>query len=176
MDNVLTYSRAVLSTTALRWQRLTGTLPVDLLERAPAAGEWSAADCLRHLLDTERFVFPVRVRGFLSGAPLAGFNPDEQENAYAEQTPAQLADQFARLREENLALLAQVTPEDLTRASVHSELGPVTLGEMVHEWAAHDLDHTIQAERSVMQPFITGCGPWRSYFIANDVEAGVGAR
>jgi hypothetical protein len=176
MDDVLIYTRAVLSTTAARWQQLTVAIPADLLERAPAPGEWSAADCLRHLLDTEQFVFPVRVRGFLSGAPLAGFNPDEQENTHAEQTPAQLADRFARLREENLALLAQVTPEDLIRASVHSELGRVTLGEMVHEWAAHDLDHTIQAERSLMQPFITGCGPWRSYFIANDIEAPAGAR
>jgi hypothetical protein len=54
---------------------------------------------------------------------------------------------------------------------MHPELGRVTLGELVHEWAAHDLNHTIQAEQSVMQPFIAGSGPWRFYFKAHDVEA-----
>ena len=38
------------------------------------------------------------------------------------------------------------------------------MGEMVHEWAAHDLNHTVQAERAIMQPFIRGCGPWQKYF------------
>jgi hypothetical protein len=171
MDDVLVYTRAVLATTAARWQRLATSIPTDLLERAPAPGEWSAVDCLRHLLDTEQFVFPVRVRSFLAGKPLAAFNPDREGSTYAEQTPMQLADQFARLREQNLGLLAQVTPDDLARESVHSELGQVTLGQLVHEWAAHDLDHTIQAERSLMQPFITGSGPWRSFFVSNDVGA-----
>jgi hypothetical protein len=30
---------------------------------------------------------------------------------------------------------------------------------MIHEWAAHDLMHTIQGERALMQPFIADCGP-----------------
>jgi hypothetical protein len=171
MDDVLIYTRSVLATTPARWQRLASSIPANLLERTPAPGEWSAADCLRHLLDTEQFVFPVRVRSFLAGKPLAAFNPDREGSAYAGQTPTQLTDQFARLREENLALLAQVTPDDLARESVHSELGQVTLGQLVHEWAAHDLDHTIQAERSIMQPFISGSGPWRSFFSSNDVDA-----
>ncbi len=46
----------------------------------------------------------------------------------------------------------------------HAELGMVSLGDMVHEWAAHDLNHTVQAERAIMQPFILGSGPWRVYF------------
>ncbi len=40
----------------------------------------------------------------------------------------------------------------------------VTLGEMAHEWAAHDLNHTVQAERALMQPFIQACGPWQRFF------------
>ncbi len=42
--------------------------------------------------------------------------------------------------------------------------GMVTLGEMIHEWAAHDLNHTIQAERAIMQPLIQESGPWRIFF------------
>jgi hypothetical protein len=35
---------------------------------------------------------------------------------------------------------------------------------MLSEWAAHDLNHTIQAERALMQPFLLECGPWIAYF------------
>ncbi len=52
-DNLLEHVQAVLSTTAPRWQRLAGMLPIELLARAPAPGEWSALECLQHLLDTE---------------------------------------------------------------------------------------------------------------------------
>ena len=40
----------------------------------------------------------------------------------------------------------------------------MTLGELLHEWAAHDLNHTVQAERALMQPLIQGSGPWQLYF------------
>jgi hypothetical protein len=40
----------------------------------------------------------------------------------------------------------------------------VTLSEMLHEWAGHDLMHTVQGERAILQPFIEGCGPWKPYF------------
>jgi hypothetical protein len=29
--------------------------------------------------------------------------------------------------------------------------------------------HTVQAERSAMQPFINACGAWRPYFADHDV-------
>jgi hypothetical protein len=71
---------------------------------------------------------------------------------------------ITRLRRESLASLAALTPSDLERRARHAELGMVSLGEMVHEWAAHDLNHTVQAERALMQPFLLGCGPWQVYF------------
>ena len=59
----------------------------------------------------------------------------------------------------------------LERTAVHADLGQVTLDEMLHEWVGHDLGHTVQAERALMQPFIAGSGPWRSFFEDHDVEA-----
>ena len=47
--------------------------------------------------------------------------------------------------------MAALTPDDLKRRARHAELGMVSLGEMVHEWAAHDLNHTVQAERAIMR-------------------------
>lgn len=168
--NLIPQARAVLSTTAARWLSLTETLPHDLLARPPLPGEWSAAACLKHILTTERGVFPVRFRAILAGQDFAAFDPKQDDAAAAEQTPAQLATELARLRVESLALLDQVTEDDLSRTARHPELGIVTLAELINEWAAHDLMHTVQAERALMQPYIAGSGAWRGYFVDHDVE------
>jgi hypothetical protein len=171
-DELLTQVHAILSTTPARWLNLTRALPLELMSRPPAAGEWSAVDCLRHLLDTERYVFAPRVEAFLAGRDLAAFNPDSAgSQPGADENPAELAAEFARLRADGLAYLSRVGSEDLARAARHSELGLVTLGEMLHEWAGHDLMHTVQAERALMQPFIAGSGAWRVYFTDHDIEA-----
>ena len=168
---IISQARAVLSITPARWASLTATLPNDLLTRPPLPGEWSAAECLQHILDTERWVFPVRIRAILAGQDFAAFNPGQDGSAAAEQTVAQLAAEYAHLRAENLALLDQVNEADLPRTARHAELGIVTMTELISEWAAHDLMHTVQAERSLMQPFIIGSGPWRTaYFSDHDAE------
>ena len=159
----------VLETTPARWQALCQTLPPDLLSRKPAEGEWSPLDCLNHLLDTEKNIFPVRVRAFLAGVNFPAFNPDEEGAAVANPTPSALAAEFASLRAASLDLLKTLKPADLARTALHPELGQVTLEQLLQEWGAHDLNHTIQAEQALMQPFISGCGPWRKYFAGHDI-------
>jgi hypothetical protein len=165
MHDVLSWSESVLKTTPTRWITLTETLPAELLGRAPAAGEWSALDCLGHLVETERWVFPVRVVCFLESRDFDAFDPDAA-GSHAEAPPdaAALAREFEGMRHESLRLFHRLTTADLERTARHPELGRVTLGELIHEWAGHDLMHTVQAERAMMQPFIQGCGPWTSYF------------
>jgi hypothetical protein len=91
--------RAVLETTPTRWLNLVERLPLDLLDHAPAPGEWSALGCLRHLLATEQEVFPVRMQAFLADQEsLAAFNPDAPVSATDALTPMELARAFARLR------------------------------------------------------------------------------
>ncbi len=164
MKDVLTSATAVLSLTPTRWASLAQTIPADLLSLPPAPGEWSALECLQHLVDTEP-VFQFRVDAFLAGRDFPAFDPDSQgTKPDAKRQPAELAAEYARLRAASLDAVARLTPADLVRQAIHQELGRVTLSEMVHEWAAHDLMHTVQAERAMMQPFIRGCGPWQGYF------------
>ena len=169
MTDVLAMVKAVLATTATRWTTMTGILPDDLLNRQPAEGAWSATECLIHLLDTERHVFPARVEALLAGQAIPAFDPDTQGTKNAGDAPVFLASEFASLRQASLVVLERVTPEDFNRSAEHSELGIVTLGQLLHEWAAHDLNHTMQAEQSIMQPFIQGSGPWRFYFQDHEV-------
>lgn len=164
MANRLEQVVMVLSTTAGRWEHLAKTLPAELLQRRPAAGEWSAVECLQHLIDTEREVFPVRVRYFLKGEDLPNYNPNKQEVKPGELQPVELAQEFSMLREGSLQLLGTLATADLSRQARHEEMGLVSLGQMLNEWAGHDLMHTVQAERALMQPFILDCGPWQPYF------------
>ena len=170
MENILIYSRSVLSTTPTRWETMVNSMPVELLTRAPLAGEWSAVECLLHLLDTEP-IFVVRIKAILAGQDFPGFNPDKEGTKLAgSPSPLALAQEFARLRSASLSVMSQVSLTDLARQARHQELGLVTMNQLMHEWAAHDFNHTIQAERALMQPFIKGCGPWQIYFTDHQVK------
>jgi len=172
MATNIEWIRRVLDTTADRWVKLAETVPTDLITLNPLPSEWSARECLGHLVDTERDVFPARLRCLLAGEDFPGFDPDAQGTRPdgAAVAPV-LAREFQRMRAESLAALRVVTAGDLGRTARHAELGMVTLEELLNEWAAHDLMHTVQAERALMQPFITGSGPWQSYF-ADHMVAG----
>jgi hypothetical protein len=163
MDKVLESMRALITTTSERWIGMAQSLPVKLLALPAADSEWSAVECLQHLVDSEK-VFQFRVQAFLAGRDFPNFDPDSDGSKPGAQTPLALAEEFAQLRRESLLMLAKLSPADLERKARHGELGMVTLNEMVHNWAAHDLNHTVQAERALMQPFIQGCGPWKKYF------------
>ena len=161
---------AILSTTLERWQRLISALPIDLLSRPPAPGEWSALNCLHHLLTAERFLYPVRIQAFLTGQDFRAFDPNQQPSDIHSQTPEQLVAAFADARQANIALLKDIQDDDLERTVKHPQFGTVTLIQMLHSWAAHDLNHTIQAERALMQPFILGCGPWHTFFRDHEIS------
>jgi hypothetical protein len=122
-------------------------------------------------VDAERSNFPVRFRAFMEGRDFEPFDPNRELADLDAQTSEQLAATFAGLRKESLDLLEGVTDEDLGRTARHPAFGPVTLGQMLQTWAAHDLNHTVQAERALMQPFILACGPWRSFFQDHVVAA-----
>lgn len=165
MSDLLVWARSILVTTPKRWTELTATLPPALLSMPAAPGEWSALECLQHLVDTERMVFPLRVNYLLAEQDFPAFDPDSQGSTpVAAQSPADLAAELARLRIASLAIFDTVTNADLGKRARHQELGLVTLSELIHEWAGHDLMHTVQAERALLQPFIRGCGPWLPYF------------
>jgi hypothetical protein len=163
MDTSLELMSALISTTPQRWISMAQALPEELLELPPADGEWSAVECLQHLMDTE-LTYQFRVQAFLAGRDFPNFDPDSEGSRPGSQSPLAMAEEFARLRHESLRMLEKLSPADLQRTARHGELGLVTLSEMVHNWAAHDLNHTVQAERAMMQPFIQGCGPWQKFY------------
>jgi hypothetical protein len=169
MTDVLDSARRLLSTTAGRWQTLVETTPEELLQRAPAPGEWSAADCLDHLLLAERVVFGARLRAILEGRDIPSFDPSQPREPEPERTLREAVAALAAERGENLAVLGGVTPADLDRGGRHPEYGMVPLRVVLNTWAAHDLQHTVQAEEALMQAFLPGTGPFRFRFADHEV-------
>jgi DinB family protein len=78
---------------------------------------------------------------------------------------AQLLDEFARLRVENLDELRRLNlrQEDLARSAQHPSLGEVTLSELLATWAAHDLTHLHQLSRVMAHQYREAVGPWRAF-------------
>jgi uncharacterized damage-inducible protein DinB len=172
MDNKLQMTRGVLEITPRRWLSLVDTLPEELLQRPSSPGEWSAADCLSHLLDTERNLLAVRLQHILEGrAELIPFDPDAPRERGPERSPQEMLAAFLALRGDTNRILDGLSNEDLNRSSFHPEYGvEVTLGELLDLWAAHDLLHTVQAEKALMQAFIPGTSVWRPEFADHDLE------
>lgn len=170
MDDLIRRTADILRINDARWQGLS-ELHRSALARQPQPGEWSALECLAHAADTEATVFAARVRAILGGQPsFLNYDPDVEGTPVTNETdPVALAAALAAARADSLVVLASLRSEDLSRTARHSELGMVSLRELLNEWSAHDLMHLVQAERAVMQAFIEGTGPWRPYFAEHDV-------
>lgn len=157
-DQVLQWSKSILKITPARWFSLVQSVPLELLTVRPEPGEWSALECLQHLVEVEQVSFPARIKAILAGQPFPAFNPEDQPPKPAPTVV--LAEEFNQLRQQTLLLISQITDADLDKQALHAEYGMVTLRQLLHHMAGHDLNHLVQAERALMQPFIRGCGPW----------------
>ena len=157
-DNILVWSKSIITTSPTRWLSLMHSVPFELLSMHPAPNEWSAIERLQHVTDVERVSFPMRIKALLEGQPFTSFNP--QDRPPKPPPTIALADEFNHLRQQTLVLFNQITEADLDKQALHAEYGMVSLRQFVHHMAGHDLNHLVQAERALMQPFIRGCGPW----------------
>lgn len=170
MSDVIELTLSVLRTSVDRWSAIA-RMDASLLARQPAPGEWSALQALQHAVATETAVFRYRVLAIRAGEAFPGVDPDADGSVdRIERTAADLVSELAAKRAESLVTLETLTPADLPLVGQHAELGPVTMEQLLNEWAAHDTNHIVQAERAIMQLFVLGSGPWRSYFADHDAE------
>ena len=133
-----------------------------------AKDTWSAFDILGHLIVGERTDWMPRARIILEIGEARPFDPfDRFAQAKESQGKSleQLLDEFARLRQENVAALQslQLKPEDLARRGTHPELGAVTLSQLLATWAVHDLTHLHQLSRVMAHQYRDVVGPWSAY-------------
>lgn len=106
MEDTVEFVLSVLKSTPQRWIHLAETIPIELFQRAPAPKEWSAHECLQHIFDTEKMVFPARVGYLLRGEDFPAYDPDAAGmKPTINMTAIELAIEFRRLRRKSIKLL-----------------------------------------------------------------------
>lgn len=133
----------------------------------PAPDRFSVAEVLAHLSHSEGHCYRMRLDRFMSES-LPEFEPDDAQmylDLYRDVDPEDAFDHFEEQRETNIEYLRNLPSAAGQRKALHREYGEITLSEMLHEWALHDLGHVRQiAELVRARKYLAGAGAMgRSY-------------
>ena len=127
----------------------------------PAPDRFSIAEVLAHLSQSERD-YRVRVDRFLS-EQRPELEPDDAQlhlDLYRNADPEDEFDHFEEQRETNVEFLRSLDESDGRRVALHLAAGEITLAQMLHEWAMHDIGHIRQiAELVRAREYLEGAGP-----------------
>ena len=159
---------AVLIRTPPALDALLRGLPETWSQRNEGTNTWSAFDIVGHLIVGDRTDWMPRARIILEHGEATPFHPFDrfaQEKESRGMSLAQLLDEFARLRSENVAALQSLNLQsgDLMQRGTHPALGVVTLSQLLATWAVHDLNHLHQLGRVMAHQYRNEVGPWSAY-------------
>lgn len=168
MEHNLQHTLALLTRTPAALDALLRDLPEAWTHRNEGDHTWSAFDILGHLVQDERTDWMTRAKMILEAGESRTFERFDRGGHVREtqgKTLAQLLDEFARLRTENLRELQRMNlrPEDLERKGRHPVFGAVTLSQLLATCAAHDLTHLHQISRVMAHQYREAVGPWSRF-------------
>ena len=122
------------------------------LSAIPAPGEWSALECVAHILGAE-IVVSGRYRWILAEdePPLIGYDQDLWVGRLPQDRaePAAMLHTFDALRASNVRLWAGTSESERTRFGVHAERGQESYDLTFRMIAGHDRIHLAQAREAL---------------------------
>ena len=127
---------------------------------------WQPYDIVGHLIHAELTDWIPRARIILAQGADPTFAPFDRfaqfENSKG-KAPAQLLDEFERLRSENIDVLRgwKLTNEQLDLEGLHPELGRVRLRQLLATWVVHDLNHIRQIATVMAKRYEKEVGVWK---------------
>ena len=128
----------------------------------PAPDRFSIAEVLAHLSHSEGHCYRARLDRFLT-EELPEFESDDARlyyDLYRQADPQDSLDHFQEQRETNVEFMRTLPRSAGNRRALHREAGEITLSQMLHEWALHDLGHIRQvAELVRARRYLPGAGP-----------------
>jgi hypothetical protein len=114
----------------------------------PAPDEWSANECLGHIIEAERRGFAGRIRRILAEDGVTESDWNQVAVAAArrdnERPVAEILEEFRSIRDDGIALVSDLGDDDLDRFAVHIVVGRITVRNLLHEWVFHDRNHLRQ--------------------------------
>ena len=130
-------------------------MPIDRARHKPASGAWSIIEIMAHLVDEDRDDFRKRLKLTLErpGTPWPTNDPEAwaRDREYATRDLEGMLTAFAREREESVRWLRSIERVDWTTAYQHPKVGPVTAGELMVSWLAHDALHVRQIAKRMFE-------------------------
>lgn len=168
MQHNLEETVALLARTPATLNALVRDLPETWTLRSEGEKTWSVFDIVGHLIHGERTDWMPRAKMILQFGETKAFEPFDrwaQERESNEKSLAQMLDEFARWRSENLNELRALNlkSQDLARRGLHPALGVVTLSQLLATWVVHDLTHLHQISRVMAHQYREAVGPWSAY-------------
>jgi hypothetical protein len=159
---------AVLERTPRVIEAMLRGLPPAWTDVTEGPRTWSPRVIVGHLVHGEETDWIPRARLILQYGESRPFTPYDRLAQFRrfKSTPLPvLIRMFQRVRAQNLRVLRRwkLTPRHLRLTGTHPEFGPVSLGQLIATWVAHDLGHVVQTARVMAKRYKTDAGPWVQY-------------
>jgi len=120
------------------------------LRRRPREGEWCLKEIAAHLRDAEELAL-LQMNAVLDAGdrplPVRDIDALPLERDYLAADFSLLLSEFRGLRRQTVHLLWGLMEPDWQRRARHPYRGDITLREIAHELAQHDLEHLWQVRR-----------------------------
>ncbi len=128
----------------------------DVLTRRPDGKNWAPIEVVCHMRDVEELLMTRLTLVVAANEPaLVGFDPAATPDRWAEERQylrneiGEALAAFRRRRQESLAFLRALTPEQWTRGAIHPTRGRMTIDDFVTLETWHDDNHLEQLKRGL---------------------------
>ncbi len=157
----------ILNSTAATLDEMLADYPAAVIGEPHDEG-WSVHHVVAHIVDVDAVIFDDRIHRILdedrpfirSIDPLARM----QERGLLDRDVCEMLEALETRRPEECAALMVLTEEQLARTGEHDEAGPITVSDLIHQWAYHDLMHLKQAASILQAPLVAGMGNTRKFY------------
>lgn len=141
-------------TTPAKLKKAIQGLSPKQLKWRPEPAKWSISEIIAHLADAE-IVASWRMRSVIgeNGITIQPFDQDAWASAfeYQERDAKRSLELFRVLRENNLAMLGEISKDTWENYGMHLERGKETIAHLARMFAGHDTNHVLQIEGIVRQ-------------------------
>lgn len=160
---------AVLEQTPIIIEKIVWSASDEQMHWKPSMERWSISEVLAHLADVEVVGFRDRVQKMLEKNN-PELEPYDQNAAYAagKYSSGKAREQlrtFCHERDRSLSMLRYVPAHAVGRIGQHEKIGQISIGQLMNEWAFHDLGHIRQiAELFRSRAFFPSMGAFQQFY------------
>jgi len=138
---------AILEQTPIIIEKVLIAATPNELHWKPSADRWSIGEVLGHLVDVEKLMrgrVQLMAKEKDPAIPPYDQNAVHQTGKYGEKTALDFLRDFCHERDQTVTWLRYQPATLGARTGRHAQIGPVTVAQVLSEWAFHDLGHLRQ--------------------------------